>query len=83
MALPKILLRGRRIILLVASRMKPRTPATPSAQSLWTTRTSCSKSPSGTLTQLPSATWLANGLRLLKLASGVARHLSQSRAASL
>lgn len=77
MALPKILLHGRTIILLTGFKDEAKKPATPSAQSSWTTRTTCSKPLSGVLRQLPSATWPANGLRLLKPLACLPCHLKR------
>ena len=66
MALPRIVVRGKEIILLSGFKDEAKETNNPSAAWSWTTRSSCNKPPSGILTQLPSAMWRANGSPLLK-----------------
>ena len=61
MALPRIVVRGKEIILLSGFKDEAKETNEPVCGVVWTTRSSCSKPPSGILTQLPSAMWRANG----------------------
>ena len=66
MALPRIVVRGKEIILLSGFKDEAKETNESVCGVVVDERSSCSKPPSGILTQLPSAMWRANGSPLLK-----------------
>ena len=63
MALPKIVLRGRKVILLSGFKDAPEDKSPGIALSSSMPRTNCSSPPSGIPMRSPSAMWPASGLR--------------------